>query len=52
MLEEVAQQRGYPEAIQVDVRPHSSLGYRTPAEFAAEFGGEKGRGKDAPSANL
>jgi PAT family beta-lactamase induction signal transducer AmpG len=23
------------------VRPHSSLGYRTPAEFAAEFGGEK-----------
>jgi len=23
------------------VRPHSSLGYRTPAEFAAEFGGGK-----------
>jgi len=119
MLEEVAQQRGYPEAIQVDngpefvsqavdqwayahgvalhfiepgkpvqnafiesfngkfrdeclnqnwfvslddarriietwrvdyntARPHSSLGYRTPAEFAAEFGGGKGCGKDAP----
>jgi putative transposase len=29
-------------------RPHSSLGYRTPAEFAAEVGGEKGCGKDAP----
>ena len=38
------------EAWRVDyhtVRPHSSLGYRTPAEFAAEIGGEKGRGKDA-----
>jgi putative transposase len=39
------------EAWRVDyntVRPHSSLGYRTPAEFAAEIGGEKGCGKDAP----
>jgi putative transposase len=38
------------EAWRVDyntVRPHSSLGYRTPAEFAAEIGGEKGCGKDA-----
>src|ERR1700674_2177851 len=38
------------EAWRVDyntVRPHSSLGYRTPAEFAAELGGEKGCGKDA-----
>jgi len=36
------------EAWRVDyntVRPHSSLGYRTPAEFAAEIGGEKGCGK-------
>jgi integrase-like protein len=39
------------EAWRVDyntMRPHSSLGYRTPAEFAAEIGGEKGCGKDAP----
>jgi putative transposase len=35
-------------------RPHSSLGYRTPEEFARESGGEKGYGKDggfAPSEN-
>jgi putative transposase len=30
------------------VRPHSSLGYRTPEEFAAEIGGGKGCGKAAP----
>ena len=30
------------------VRPHSSLGYLTPEEFAAEIGGEKGCGKAAP----
>ncbi|MGH9594460.1 MAG: IS3 family transposase, partial [Bryobacteraceae bacterium] len=29
-------------------RPHSSLGYRTPAEFASEMGGAKGCGKAAP----
>jgi hypothetical protein len=29
-------------------RPHSSLGYRTPEEFAREVGGEKGCGKSAP----
>jgi putative transposase len=29
-------------------RPHSSLGYRTPEEFAREVGGEKGCGKGAP----
>ena len=28
-------------------RPHSSLGYRTPEEFAREIGGETGCGKDA-----
>ena len=28
-------------------RPHSSLGYRTPAEFALELGGEQGCGKAA-----
>ena len=28
-------------------RPHSSLGYRTPEEFAHEIGGEKGCGKGA-----
>jgi putative transposase len=28
-------------------RPHSSLGYRTPAEFAREMGAKKGCGKDA-----
>jgi putative transposase len=26
-------------------RPHSSLGYRTPAEFARQMGGENGCGK-------
>jgi hypothetical protein len=38
------------EAWRVDyntVRPHSSLGYRTPAEFAAEIAGEQGCGKAA-----
>ena len=34
------------------VRPHSALGYRTPAEFAAEVGGEKGCGKDGGFATL
>lgn len=34
------------------VRPHSALGYRTPAEFAAESGGEKGCGKDGGFATL
>jgi putative transposase len=29
-------------------RPHSSLGYRTPEEFAREAGGETGCGKGAP----
>ncbi len=29
-------------------RPHSSLGYRTPAEFARAIGGEQGCGKAAP----
>ena len=29
-------------------RPHSSLGYRTPEEFAREVSGEKGSGKAAP----
>ena len=29
-------------------RPHSSLGYRTPAEFAASLRAEEGYGKDAP----
>jgi putative transposase len=33
-------------------RPHSSLGYRTPEEFAREMGGEKGRGKDGGFATL
>jgi len=28
-------------------RPHSSLGYRTPEEFAREIGGQEGCGKDA-----
>jgi putative transposase len=31
-----------------ETRPHSSLGYRTPEEFARELGGEKGCGKAAP----
>ena len=29
-------------------RPHSSLGYRTPSEFAASLPGKEGCGKDAP----
>jgi putative transposase len=29
-------------------RPHSSLGYRTPSEFAASLRAEEGCGKDAP----
>ncbi len=33
-------------------RPHSSLGYRTPQEFAREMGGEKGCGKDGGFATL
>ena len=33
-------------------RPHSSLGYRTPEEFARESGGEKGCGKDGGFAPL
>jgi len=33
-------------------RPHSSLGYRTPEEFAREMRGEKGCGKDGGSATL
>jgi putative transposase len=33
-------------------RPHSSLGYRTPAEFAREVGGAKGCGKDGGCAPL
>ena len=33
-------------------RPHSSLGYRTPAEFAREVGGEKSCGKDGGFATL
>jgi putative transposase len=33
-------------------RPHSSLGYRTPEEFAREAGGEKGCGKDGGCAPL
>jgi putative transposase len=39
------------EAWRVDdntARPHSSLRYRTPEEFAAEMGGGKGYGKAAP----
>jgi putative transposase len=39
------------EAWRVDyntARPHSSLGYRTPEEFAREMGGENGCGKAAP----
>ena len=31
-----------------EVRPHSSLGYCTPAEFAAQMAGAQGCGKDAP----
>jgi len=33
-------------------RPHSSLGYRTPEEFARAMGGEKGCGKDGGFALL
>ena len=33
-------------------RPHSSLGYRTPQEFAREMCGEKGCGKDGGFAPL
>ena len=33
-------------------RPHSSLGYRTPEEFAREMRDEKGCGKDGGSATL
>ena len=33
-------------------RPHSSLGYRTPEEFACEMRGEKGCGKDGGFATL
>jgi putative transposase len=33
-------------------RPHSSLGYRTPAEFARAMGGAKGCGKDGGYAPL
>jgi putative transposase len=47
----LAEARQIIEAWRVDyntARPHSSLGYRTPEEFAAEVGGEKGCGKAAP----
>jgi putative transposase len=47
----LAEARQVIEAWRVDyntARPHSSLGYRTPEEFAAEIGGEKGCGKGAP----
>jgi len=46
----LAEARQIIQAWRVDyntARPHSSLGYRTPAEFAAEMGGENGCGKDA-----
>src|ERR1035438_2309577 len=46
----LAEARQIIEAWRVDyntARPHSSLGYRTPEEFAAEIGGEKGCGKAA-----
>ena len=33
-------------------RPHSSLGYRTPAAFAAAVRGEEGRGKDVQNRDL
>ena len=33
-------------------RPHSSLGYRTPAEFAAAVRSEEGRGKDVRNRDL
>jgi hypothetical protein len=40
------------EAWRVDyntARPHSSLGYRTPEEYAGDMGGEKGCGKVQPT---
>jgi putative transposase len=46
----LAEARQVIEAWRVDyntARPHSSLGYRTPEEFAAEMGGEMGCGKAA-----
>jgi len=46
----LAETRQIIEAWRVDyntARPHSSLGYRTPEEFAREAGGEKGCGKAA-----
>jgi putative transposase len=46
----LAEARRIIEAWRVDyntARPHSSLGYRTPEEFAAEIGGETGCGKGA-----
>ena len=46
----LAEARQVIEAWRLDyntVRPHSSLGYRTPEEFAAEIGREKGCGKAA-----
>jgi len=46
----LAEARQIIQAWRVDyntARPHSSLGYRTPAEFAAEMGGENGCGKAA-----
>jgi len=46
----LAEARQIIEAWRVDyntARPHSSLGYRTPEEFAAEIGGETGCGKAA-----
>ena len=33
-------------------RPHSSLGYRTPMQFAREIGGQEGCGKDARRGGL
>lgn len=33
-------------------RPHSSLGHRTPAEFARAISGPEGRGKDVPNRDL
>lgn len=47
----LAEARQGIEAWRVDyntARPHSSLGYRTPAEFAAGMDGETGCGKAAP----
>jgi putative transposase len=50
-FETLAEARRVIEVWRVDyntVRPHSSLGYRTPAEFAAAIGGGQGCGKGAP----